>query len=265
MAAPGRPPLPDAATAAAIAGAAVEVIEAARPGPLALLCEHGGNAVPAPWADLGLPPAILASHFGYDPGAAAITRAIAARLGAPAAIGRWSRLFVDLNRLESDWQCTRPDCAGIPVPGNQTVTPEDLALRLAVARTPFDAAAERVMRDRPVVFSVHTCTPVFDGFRRPWPVGVLWLDRAPLAAALIDALDGAGYGPVGDNEPYDWRTAHGYTLRADRIGGRTAIYLEVRNDLLADPVAVAEHGRRIGDAFAAALATQTWPAPGEAG
>ena len=130
--------LPDAATLAALAAAGVAEIAATRPGPLALLCEHGGNAVPAPWADLGLPPALLASHFGYDPGAAALTRALAARLGAPAAIGRWSRLFLDLNRLDQAWECTRPDCSGIPVPGNLDVTADDLAARLAVARTPFD-------------------------------------------------------------------------------------------------------------------------------
>ncbi len=239
---------------AALASAGVEEIAAARPGPLALLCEHGGNAVPAPWADLGLPPALLASHFGYDPGAAALTRALAARLGAPAAIGRWSRLFLDLNRLEQAWECTRPDCSGIPVPGNLDVTPDDLAARLSVARTPFDAAADRAMARRAVVLSVHTCTPVYHAHRRPWPVGVLWRERAVLAAPLIDALVAQGYDPVGDNEPYDWREAEGYTLQNTRIGGRVALYLEVRNDLLATDADVATHAERIGAALETALA-----------
>jgi predicted N-formylglutamate amidohydrolase len=246
--------LPDAATLSALVSAGVEEIAAARPGPLALLCEHGGNAVPAPWADLGLPPALLASHFGYDPGAAALTRALAARLGAPAVIGRWSRLFLDLNRLEQAWECTRPDCSGIPVPGNLDVTAEDLAARLAVARTPFDAAADRALAGRDVVLSVHTCTPVYHAHRRPWPVGVLWRERAVLAAPLIDALALQGYDPVGDNEPYDWREAEGYTLQDTRIGGRTALYLEVRNDLLADAAGVAAHAARIGAALETALA-----------
>jgi predicted N-formylglutamate amidohydrolase len=246
--------LPDAATLAAHAAEGVEEIAAARPGPLALLCEHGGNAVPAPWDDLGLPAALLASHFGYDPGAAALTQALAARLGAPAAIGRWSRLFLDLNRLDSAWECTRPDCSGIPVPGNLAVTTEDLAARLAVARSPFDAAADRAFAGRSVVLSVHTCTPVYHAHRRPWPVGVLWRERDALAAPLIDALGTQGYDPVGDNEPYDWREAEGYTLQQARIGGRTALYLEVRNDLLATDDGVAEHAARIGTALETALA-----------
>lgn len=246
--------LPDAATVAALAADAVEEIAATRPGPLALLCEHGGNAVPPPWDDLGLPGSMFASHFGYDPGAAALTRALATHLGAPAAIGRWSRLFVDLNRLEQAWECVRPDCSGIPVPGNLEVTADDLAARLAVARAPFDGAADRAMAGRPVVLSVHTCTPVYHAHRRPWPVGVLWREREPLAAPLIDALAAQGYDPVGDNEPYDWREAEGYTLQQTRIGGRTALYLEVRNDLLADAGGVARHAALIGAALETALA-----------
>jgi predicted N-formylglutamate amidohydrolase len=246
--------LPDAATAARLAAVAVEEIGAARPGPLALLCEHGGNAVPAPWDDLGLPRALLESHFGWDPGAAALTRALAARLGAPAAIGRWSRLFVDLNRLETAWECVRPDCSGIPVPGNLVVTDEDLAARLAVARAPFDAAADRALAGREVVLSIHTCTPVYHAHRRPWPVGVLWRERGALAAPLIEALAAEGYDPVGDNEPYDWREAEGYTLREARIGDRLALYLEVRNDLLATEASVARHAAMIGAALETALA-----------
>lgn len=245
---------PDAATLATLAAGAVEEIPAGRPGPLALLCEHGGNAVPAPWRDLGLPPALLGSHFGYDPGAAALTRALAERLGAPAAIGRWSRLFIDLNRQVQAWECVRPDCSGIPVPGNLHVAAEDLAARLAVARTPFDAAADRALAGRPVVLSIHTCTPVYHAHHRPWPVGVLWRERAALAAPLIDALAAEGYDPVGDNEPYDWREAEGYTLQETRIGDRVALYIEVRNDLLTTPEDVASHAAMIGTALETALA-----------
>jgi len=246
--------LPGAAAIAGLAADAVEAIPARQAGPVAFLCEHGGKAVPPPWDDLGLPGALLASHFGYDPGAAALTRALADRLGAPAAIGRWSRLFLDLNRPETAWECVRPDCAGIPVPGNLSVSDADLAARLAVARAPFDAAADRVLDGRQVVLSVHTCTPVYHARRRPWPVGVLWRERRPLAAPLIDALAAEGYDPVGDNEPYDWRETEGYTLQASRIGDRTALYLEVRNDLLADAAGVAEHAARIGAALETALA-----------
>ena len=51
---------------------------------LLLLCDHATNAIPAELASLGLPAAQLERHIAYDIGAAAMTRAIAAGLRAPA-------------------------------------------------------------------------------------------------------------------------------------------------------------------------------------
>ena len=46
-------------------------------------CEHGGNRIPAPYAALFRGhEAILQSHRGYDPGAAALARALAAACAA---------------------------------------------------------------------------------------------------------------------------------------------------------------------------------------
>ena len=68
---------------------------------LALLisCEHGGNAVPPPyaplfsgWRDL------LGSHRGFDLGALDTARVLAAAAGAPLFAATTTRLVVDLNR-----------------------------------------------------------------------------------------------------------------------------------------------------------------------
>jgi len=246
--------LPAAEEIKVLAARGVRTLDGDAASPLLLLCEHGGRAVPARWADLGLGPELLASHFGSDPGAAAFTERLSALLRAPAVIGAWSRLFLDLNRHAHDWQATRPDCAGIPVPGNRGVCDADRAAREAVARAPFDAAVARLRPGRRILLSVHTCTPIFDGFARPWPVGVLWLTRDPLAARLIAELAAAGLGPVGDNEPYDWRRADGYTLRAEARAGVEALYVEVRNDLLVTSDGVEDCARRFAAALAATLA-----------
>ena len=55
--------------------------------PLVLVCEHASNAVPEEYGSLGLPQAELDRHIGYDLGAAALTRALAARLDATALLG----------------------------------------------------------------------------------------------------------------------------------------------------------------------------------
>ena len=45
-----------------------------------LVCDHGGRAVPGALNGLGLDPALLDRHIAWDIGAAAVTRALAARL-----------------------------------------------------------------------------------------------------------------------------------------------------------------------------------------
>src|SRR5690606_4210430 len=72
-------------------------------GSLLLLCDHAANALPPGLGTLGLgtlglAPELLDTHIAHDIGAAAVTRALAAAWGAPALLGRWSRLLVDLNR-----------------------------------------------------------------------------------------------------------------------------------------------------------------------
>ena len=47
-----------------------------------LLCDHARNALPAEYGALGLPPGEFKRHIAYDIGAEAVTRGLAARLGA---------------------------------------------------------------------------------------------------------------------------------------------------------------------------------------
>jgi len=76
------------------------------PGPvesgILILCDHASNAVPPDLGDLGLPEAEFERHIAYDIGAAAVTRSLARRLGAPAILTRFSRLVIDPNRGRDD-------------------------------------------------------------------------------------------------------------------------------------------------------------------
>ena len=66
---------------------------------LLISCEHGGNLVPEEWQRLFAgAEAVLASHRGYDPGAAELARWLAERLRAPLYVAEVTRLLVDLNR-----------------------------------------------------------------------------------------------------------------------------------------------------------------------
>jgi predicted N-formylglutamate amidohydrolase len=65
---------------------AVRIIAPERIGlsPFLVVCDHASNALPAEFGTLGLPPSEFARHIAWDPGAAALVEALAARLAAPA-------------------------------------------------------------------------------------------------------------------------------------------------------------------------------------
>jgi predicted N-formylglutamate amidohydrolase len=233
--------------------AAVRTLPGADAAPL-LICEHAGNLVPAPWQNLGLPAALLDSHFAWDAGAGALTELLAARLDAPAVLATYSRLFLDLNRFPGDWDCLRPDLGGIPVPANLRVTAAERDLRERIARQPFDAAVAALLPGRPAVVSIHSFTPWRDGLARPTEIGVLWREEAGLGPAVLAALRRDGRFAIGDNEPYDWRLSDGYSLRRHGLDrGLPCLYLEIRSDLLAHAA-----GREvIADALVPALAACT--------
>ena len=80
---------------------------------IVVTCEHGGNRIPPEYAGLFRGwQRVLRSHRGYDAGALAMARDLAAVLRAPLAASTVSRLLVDLNRSLSNpraWSAaTRP-------------------------------------------------------------------------------------------------------------------------------------------------------------
>jgi predicted N-formylglutamate amidohydrolase len=244
-----------------LAAASIRAIDGdTKPGIL-LICEHAGRAVPEAWADLGLPRSLLDTHFGWDAGAGALTEALAERLKAPAVLANYSRLFLDINRFETDWDVMRPDLAGIPVPANIDPDPVDRALRERVARQPFDQATlEQISRfrvsQRPAVVSIHSFTPLVSGKARPTEIGVLWREACRMGPPVLDALRREGRYTIGDNDPYDWRQVEGYTLRRYALDrDLPCLYLEIRNDRLATARGVDDIADSLAPALAGCLAT----------
>lgn len=70
--------------------------------PILLVCDHASRAVPRALGALGLDDAALSRHIGWDIGAAELTLRLAHRLDAPAVLGGYSRLVIDLNRLRRE-------------------------------------------------------------------------------------------------------------------------------------------------------------------
>lgn len=203
-----------------------------------LLCEHASNYIPARYSGLGLDPAELQRHIAWDIGVAPIARALSKALDAPLVLAGYSRLLID---------CNRP--AGVPtsipeisetttIPGNTGLSSEERAYREATFYSPFQKAVTRLLDARlaqgmpTIVFGVHSFTPVFKGFARPWHAGVLFRKAERYGNALVAALQEPGLTVVA-NEPYRIHDESDYTVPVHgEARGLDAVLIEIRQDLI---------------------------------
>ena len=237
------------------AGDPVERIAGSLHAGVLFLCDHASNALPPAYGTLGLPPAQLERHIGYDIGAAAMTRRLAAHFGAPAVLSTFSRLLIDPNRGADDPTLVMRLSDGAIVPGNARADAVEIAFRRANFWQPYrDAVAATIEAmaaagPLPAVVAIHSFTPTWKGVPRPWQFGILWDSDPRFARPLIAGLAAAGF-VVGDNEPYDG-ALEGDTLDAEVTArGLAGLLIEARQDLVATPAAA----ETMADHCAAALA-----------
>jgi predicted N-formylglutamate amidohydrolase len=136
-------------------------------------CEHAGNRIPREYAALfrGWRRA-LDSHRGYDAGALAMARDLAAAFRAPLVTSPVSRLLVDLNRSLSNpraWSAaTRP----LPASGKEALVRRYYAPhRQQVGAIVAEAVASGC---RVIHVASHSFTPELDGHVRSADVGLLY-------------------------------------------------------------------------------------------
>ena len=203
---------------------------------LLLLCDHASNALPPRFGTLGLDPALFATHIAYDIGAAMVTRALAASYGAPALLGCWSRLLIDLNRGADDPTLVMKLSDGSIIPGNRDAGETDVAARIAEFHAPYHAVITREL-DRlgadTAVISLHSFTPSWKTVPRKWEVGILYDRDTRLAAPLMTRLAEAGF-TVGDNEPYSGALEGDTLYRHGTLRNLPHVLIELRQDLIAD-------------------------------
>lgn len=227
---------------------AVTVVEAASPRlPLVLSCEHASADLPPPWQWPEADRRLLRTHWSWDRGAAELTLELAEALGVGAVLARFTRLLIDPNRpLDSPTLC-RAEAEGLPVQLNQDLSEEDRAARIAGWWQPYHDAFDDLVRRSPGahVLSVHGFTPVYEGQPRAVQLGVLWDADADDGRRLLAALD-EGVWDVRGNEPYSGIGGFMYSAQHHAARhGRRAVELEVRDDLLTDPVARGQIGRSL--------------------
>jgi predicted N-formylglutamate amidohydrolase len=223
--------------------------------PLLFLCDHAGNALPPGYDALGLAPELFRTHIAYDIGAAEVTRALAAAFGAPAVLGIFSRLLIDLNRGPDDPTLVMKLSDGSIIPGNRSVDAAELKNRIARYHAPYHQAiaAEILRLKNPPLISLHSFTPAWKGEPRPWQVGVLWDQDRRLAGPLMMRLAQAGFA-VGDNEPYSG-ALEGDTLNLHGTkNGLPHVLIEIRQDLIGDEAAAGAFAQTLAPIIKSALA-----------
>ncbi|MAU59559.1 MAG: N-formylglutamate amidohydrolase [Parvibaculum sp.] len=218
-----------------------------------VVCDHASNALPPEYGTLGLDPAEFRRHIAFDIGAAGVARRLAEALSAPAVLGRYSRLLIDLNRGEDDPTIVMKLSDGAIVPGNRDVDAckdkGEFERRIALFHAPYHAAIERLIararaRDIvPVIVSVHSFTPRWRSFVRPWETGLLWDKDDRMIVPLLTALRAQGF-TVGDNEPYTGKLRNDCMFRHATVHGLPHVLIEIRQDLIESEEGQAEWAAR---------------------
>ncbi len=206
--------------------------------PFLLIGDHAGRAIPAALGDLGLPPGALDLHIAWDIGVSGMGRRLAGMLDAAFIEQVYSRLVIDCNR-----QAGAPDRApavsdGVAVPGNVALSAEDLGRRVDEIYQPYQDAIAQALDARagqPTwLVSLHSFTPVMQGFVRPWRLGVLHRHDSALSRRMLALLQADLGAAAGDNQPYAMDgTDNTVPLHVD-ARGIDYVEIEVRQDLIAD-------------------------------
>jgi predicted N-formylglutamate amidohydrolase len=228
--------------------------------PVLVTCDHASRRVPKSLRSLGLDAESLTLHIAWDIGAADVSRGLALRLDAPAILAGYSRLVIDCNRDLDDPTSMPAVSDGVPVPGNRDLSPVAKAQRVEALFKPYHGSVELALGGfaargvHPAVLSIHSFTPVMNGFERPWHIGILWDKDPRMAVPVLAALRRERGLVVGDNEPYSAREPAGYTVRTHaEKRGLPHLNVEIRQDLIATEAGSAEWADRLTRVLTAIL------------
>lgn len=242
-------------------GPAVEVINAHGSNRVVLVCEHASRQIPEALGTLGLDSEARASHIAWDPGARAVAVRLSETLDAPLVAARFSRLSFDCNRP--------PGRAGVAehserwtIPGNQGLDDAQIAARVRAIYEPFHQCLAGLVETRracgpePILISIHSFTPVFNGERRALELGILHDADSRLADALLPLAHSITGLDARRNQPYEPRDGVTHTMRTHALPhGLANVMIEIRNDLIDRPDRVEQVASRLGTLFQDGVAT----------
>jgi len=209
-------------------------------GPFVFTCEHASNRLP--WhSEVGAGDRMLLDdHWGWDVGAADVTRALVEHFHARGVLARFSRLLIDANRRPDSDTLIIASAGGIDIDINVDLDENERKRRVEELYAPYHAAVDfvveqRVARAEPVhLVAIHSFTPSYLGHKRAMEIGVLFDDFDEDAFHVESALAEEGF-VTALNAPYSGKGPDGL-IYAARHHGRNHhvkyLELEIRQDLI---------------------------------
>lgn len=226
-----------------------------------LVADHAGNRLPRSVGTLGLSAMDRERHIAWDIGIAGVCHALSELLDATLIQQNYSRLLIDCNRPLGAAQSIPVESDGTPVPGNRELGATERRARETEIFEPYHAriAAELDRRQAEgapaILIAMHSFTPVFAGFVRPWHAGLLHQRDGRLARVLQSLLRADTALNVGDNEPYAVSEATDWTIpEHGERRGIPHVGIEIRQDLVSRPDGQLEWTERLAPLFVAAAA-----------
>lgn len=207
--------------------------------PAVLICEHASQFIPSALNGLGLNEKAAMSHAAWDIGALDLATALAQMLDAPLVASRISRLVYDCNRPPESAGAIPAQSEVFAIPGNKSLSEDQRATRVAEVYEPFRTLLAQVIDQhpgRPVVITIHSFTPVFNGQKRAVELGILHDSDDRVANALLTGAREKTPLRAEMNQPYSATDGVTHTLRLHAISrGLANVMIEVRNDLIDTP------------------------------
>jgi len=213
------------------------VLNARGDGPILLVCEHASRKIPQEFKGLGLSSDAQISHVAWDPGALEMATHMAGLLNAKLVVSTVSRLVYDCNRPPES-ASAMPDKSEIfDIPGNANLDAAQRKDRADRFYHPFRTLLADTIKaadSPPVLVTLHSFTPVYQGARRDVEIGILHDTDTRLADAMLGLASKHTPLNVQRNAPYGPQDGVTHTLKIHGLeNGLMNVMIEIRNDRIA--------------------------------
>lgn len=225
--------------------------------PVVLVCEHASSFIPEEFNGLGLDDRTAKSHIAWDPGASHVAHQLSKALNAVLVESTVSRLLYDCNRPPDSPTAIRGRSEIYDIPGNQNLSIAERNYRIKTFYVPFEKALAHTLAShpcKPIIITLHSFTPIYNGVQREVDIGVLHDSDQRLADALLNCANDQllkTESPddqfpnnqfqsvplnIQRNEPYGPTDEVTHTLKHHAVPHQYLnVMIEIKNDLIASP------------------------------